>query len=247
MYRIIQISDLHIPSHETGKFDIKIKKQFSLLIDKLTHECADLLVISGDLAYSHGTEGIYSYIHSKLKLLKIPFLIIPGNHDSPMLLRKFFAIKSEDEEQIFFTYKTEYDELIFLDSSDNQISEKQILWLKSKLNASSGRVIIFVHHPVIDTGVKYMDAKNAMKNNIEIENILVASQKNVLVFCGHFHSDTTVVKNNIIQYLCPSNYYQISPVPNFLEVENASTGYRIIELSDESIMSRIRFFTINNE
>src|SRR4030088_1255874 len=87
-----QISDLHIKPPDTlayGKVDTAaaLERCVAALNEFLPQP--DLVVISGDLADTPTAEE-YEYLKRLLEPLKLPFVGIPGNHDSRQMMRAAF-------------------------------------------------------------------------------------------------------------------------------------------------------------
>src|SRR6056297_2479818 len=74
--RICHISDTHIGS--SSHFNVEI---FNAFMDDIRQDDFDILLHSGDLTQSGSAEQYEKGKHF-LKELKIPYVIIPGNHDA---------------------------------------------------------------------------------------------------------------------------------------------------------------------
>ena len=89
---IAQISDLHVkaPGHLAYR-RVDTALALSRCVDELNRFVPriDLVVISGDLADTPSTAE-YDHLKSLLAGLAIPFVAVPGNHDSRGLMRAAF-------------------------------------------------------------------------------------------------------------------------------------------------------------
>src|SRR3546814_6749151 len=88
---IAQISERH--SQEGGK-DTELdqdERHLAVCVQTLNRLAPrpDLVVITGDLT-EHGRKQEYLLLKPLLAELDIPYLLIPGNHDSPAMLREVF-------------------------------------------------------------------------------------------------------------------------------------------------------------
>ncbi|MBK8805761.1 MAG: metallophosphoesterase [Bacteroidales bacterium] len=218
-----------------------IRHNFERLLDHLATQTFDCLVISGDLAFQFGKEDIYEFIRNQLHKFKQQILIMAGNHDSVPLLKTVFKCDSESETELYYSEYIKYDEILFVDTSTNTISNTQLDWIKQKIELNQNRLIIFSHHPVLKSGVNYMDFNHPMKNADDLLSILRNYKNQVYFFCGHFHSDTTTVDKNIIQFLCPSNFYLIDPNANAFQKEQSGAAYRTIEIYSDKIITRVKY------
>ncbi len=96
--KLVHCADLHLdaPFKEYGR-DMyaetrrkDIRSAFSNILERLKDEKADLLLIAGDL-YEHHTlsKRTMDWLHMKLSEVKVPVIIVPGNHD-PYLLNSWY-------------------------------------------------------------------------------------------------------------------------------------------------------------
>src|SRR5258706_7553098 len=90
--RIAQISDLHIRRPGAlayGRVDTAKALERCVAALNEFRPRPDLVVISGDLADTPTAEE-YTYLKRLLAPLQLPFIGIPGNHDSRELMRAAF-------------------------------------------------------------------------------------------------------------------------------------------------------------
>src|ERR1700730_7331854 len=91
--RIAQISDLHIKSPGAlayGRVDTAQALERCVAALNEFRPRPDLVVISGDLADTPTAEE-YEHLKRLLAKLELPFVGIPGNHDSRELMRAAFS------------------------------------------------------------------------------------------------------------------------------------------------------------
>src|ERR1700742_2201052 len=90
--RIAQISDLHIKSPGDlayGRVDTAKALERCIAALNALNLKPDIVVISGDLVDTP-TVGEYDHLKSLLTSLELPFVSIPGNHDSREMMRAAF-------------------------------------------------------------------------------------------------------------------------------------------------------------
>src|ERR1700688_3322452 len=91
---IAQISDLHIKppgSLAYGRVDTASALARCVVALNAFRPKPDLVVISGDLADTPTAEE-YDHLKRVLAPLKLPFVGIPGNHDSRQMMRAAFPV-----------------------------------------------------------------------------------------------------------------------------------------------------------
>src|SRR3954451_23576679 len=86
---LAQISDLHIVQHgETLSRIIDTATHLKKAVARINHLTPqpDAVLITGDLT-NDGTEEQYQHLRELLAPLKVPFYVIPGNHDDREAMR----------------------------------------------------------------------------------------------------------------------------------------------------------------
>ncbi|MFO7869160.1 MAG: metallophosphoesterase [Bacteroidales bacterium] len=234
---IIQISDLHIPEEHEFTHNISIRENFNTLLSHIAAYTYDMIVITGDLAYSTGSESIYSYIYSYLKNISAKTCIIAGNHDDKKLLYNTFTYAIPDK-KLYYSLTKNNHSFIFLDTSQGYIDKQQLLWLKQTLQTLQN-VIIFMHHPPIKSNVEYMDTKYPLQHTAELHKILYAHPYTINVYCGHYHTGKSITSQNLSIHICPSIFYQIDTQSSHFNIEHTNIGFRYITLSNDQPKSEI--------
>jgi predicted MPP superfamily phosphohydrolase len=212
-YHLVVLGDPHLP----GKF--LIEKEAVLRTINTWSE-VKLVVAMGDICQDVGTAKEYAAARQFFSKLTKPLVPVPGNHDfiyedikkpdgkrikggaaerqqKLALFQKTFGIPA-----LYHSKRVENYKLIFLATDDPQsdqltrISQKQLEWLRSKLQRhKQNPTIIFFHGPLDGTLSNYHKHANR-KNYIaqpqdDLQEIL---QKNPQVFlwvCGHMHVPAT--------------------------------------------------------
>src|SRR5258706_4766972 len=170
---IAQISDLHIKPPGVlayGRVDTaRALERCVAGLNAFTPK-PDLVVISGDLADTPTAEE-YEHLKRLLAQLKLPFVGIPGNHDSRDLMRAAFASApyAFSSGPLNQRVKVEGLDLVLLDSSGpgrphGELDAPTLQWLEATLAASPERpALLFLHHPPFKTGITRMDRQFLLK------------------------------------------------------------------------------------
>ena len=210
---IAQISDLHIKSPgELAYGRVDTAKAFEQCVAALNalNPKPDLVVISGDLVDTP-TAGEYDHLKRLLASLKLPFVGIPGNHDSREMMRAAFpeqayAFPSGALNQ--FTQVGELD-LVLLDSSvpgkpHGELEAPTLQWLAETLAASRERpALVVLHHPPFIAGIWHMDRQNLL-NARELETIVRHHPRVQLVAAGHVHRTAFTMFGGTVATICPA-------------------------------------------
>jgi Icc protein len=209
---IAQISDLHIKppgSLAYGRVDTAgaLARCVTTLND--FRPKPDLVVISGDLADTPTAEE-YQYLKRLLDPLALPFVSIPGNHDSREWMRaalpQAYAFPSGPLNQRLEIGSLD---LVLLDSSvpgqpHGELDTATLQWLEAALVSSPDRpALLFLHHPPFKAGIWHMDRQNLL-NASELEPVVRRHPRVQLIATGHIHRATLTMFAGIPTTICPA-------------------------------------------
>src|SRR5262249_50830967 len=124
----------------------------------------DFVVISGDLADTPTAEE-YEHLTRLLAPLKLPFASIPGNHDSPEMVRAAFPAPNYAQLSGPLNQRIEVSgvTLLLLDSSvpgqpHGQLEPLTLEWVDAALTSAPDKpALLFLHHPPFKAGIWHMD------------------------------------------------------------------------------------------
>jgi len=210
---IAQISDLHIKAPGAlayGKVDTAAALQRCVAALNALQPRPDLAVISGDLADTPTVEE-YDHLKRLLAPLEIPFIGIPGNHDSRAMMRAAFP------DQAYATSEGGLNQLrsvggldiVLLDSSvpgkpHGELEPATLQWLEATLAASPERpALLFLHHPPFRTGIDHMDVQD-LSNAGALAPIIRSHPRVQLISAGHVHRATLTQFAGVPATICPA-------------------------------------------
>jgi 3',5'-cyclic-AMP phosphodiesterase len=210
---IAQISDLHIKppgSLAYGRVDTASALERCVAALNAFRPRPDLVVISGDLADTPTAEE-YEHLKRLLARLELPFVGIPGNHDSRELMRVAFP----DADYAFASGPLNQRvavgglDLVLLDSSvagepHGELDAATLQWLAATLASSPDRpALLFLHHPPFATGIWHMDRQN-LPNAGELATVVKHHRRVQLIACGHVHRATLAMFAGVPSTICPA-------------------------------------------
>ena len=236
--RIAQISDAHFSSFEENTSYKFLKKSKELLEDVIfqinTSGPYDFVMLTGDLVNFPKTSELEKFIECSQKLL-YPWYAINGNHDiaidGPLTKKKFFETLSNSNSKVnskqsyyAFTPKKGF-RVICLDSiidykltSNGEISEAQLQWIKKELdNNKNDTIIICTHVPILEP---YSSPNHKMINDYEIKRLLKSFRNPIIVLQGHYHCARIKQDENILYITTPS----LVTYPNAFRVININAN-----------------------
>src|SRR5476649_1882987 len=211
--RIAQISDLHIkPPGQLAYGRVDTARAFERCVAALNEfrPRPDLVVISGDLADTPTAEE-YEHLKRLLASLKLPFVGIPGNHDSREMMRAAFPLAAYAFPSGPLNQRIEIGglDLLLLDSSVHgkpygELEAATLQWLDATLATSPERpALLFLHHPPFTTGIWHMDRQNLL-NASELAPILRRHPRVQLIATGHVHRATLTTFAGVATTICPT-------------------------------------------
>jgi 3',5'-cyclic AMP phosphodiesterase CpdA len=210
---IAQISDLHIKSPGAlayGRVDTaKALERCVAELNQLKPR-PDLVVISGDLVDTPTLEE-YEHLKRLLAQLDLPFVGIPGNHDSREMMRSAFPDQKYARSAGPLNQSAHIGalDLLLLDSSvpgkpHGELDTPTLQWLDETLASSGERpALLFLHHPPFVAGIWHMDRQNLL-NASALAPILRRHPRVQLVAAGHVHRATLTMFAGVAATICPT-------------------------------------------
>jgi 3',5'-cyclic AMP phosphodiesterase CpdA len=210
---IAQISDLHIkPPGALAYGRVDTAKAFERCVAALNEfrPRPDLVVISGDLVDTP-TAVEYDHLQRLLAPLQLPFIGIPGNHDSRELMRTAFPGQSYAAASGALNQTRDVAglQIILLDSSvpgqpHGELEASTLRWLDATLASSPERpALLFLHHPPFHAGIWHMDRQNLL-NAGELAAIVQKHPRVRLIAAGHVHRTTLTSFAGVAATICPA-------------------------------------------
>lgn len=210
---IAQISDLHIKAPGARAYNrVDTAAALSACVAELNRlqPRPELVVISGDLADTPSAEE-YDHLRALLAPLSLPYVIVPGNHDSRELMRDAFpgqhyATTSGPLNQVS---SCDQLDLILLDSSvpgspHGELTDETLAWLDASLAAAPSRpALAFLHHPPFRIGIWHMDRQN-LRNADALAEIVRRHPRLKLIAAGHVHRATLTTFAGVAATICPA-------------------------------------------
>lgn len=229
------LTDIHLGHHFAEKFGVDSKKNLMTVLQDVRLRGITHLAVTGDIAEDEEAPWFFK----TLKEYGFQTYITLGNHDNLQAMELY----NEHVHAGHYYYKAPSEQacLLFCDSREAYLDEEQLCWLVKEIEASTLPILVFLHHPVLDCDNSFMDRKYALKNRETVKSTLLATNKELNLFCGHYHTVDERIDGNIHQYITPSVFYQIQKYSDTLQRDDKPFGYRIIHIGREILTEIISF------
>jgi Icc protein len=240
---IAQVTDMHIGTTDTPYRGIPARQQFVDVLEELAKRPLDLLVLSGDLAAVAGEPEAYAWIKQVLATFPHPYVVMAGNHDHLERLLKAFEVPTSDvvAGMQCFSRTIKDRQLLFLDSSSYRLPLQQLDWLRAQLVGSQDEALLFIHHPPLLCDCRFMDERYRLQNIDEVWPVLVQLPQIKNIFCGHYHTEKTVIKAGKSVHLTPSTIFQIDTQSPYFVMEHTRPGWRMIEWQGSQVHTYVEY------
>lgn len=230
--KIAHITDLHLDEAFPFNDKTSARKRFHKILDDIIKNGITHVVCTGDIGENKGIP----YFFDQLKKMNLSITL--GNHDEFVKICNHYNLGADySSKKIYSSTLKNHLKFIYLDSSSGSIDIKQLAWLKRAL-VTSRPIIIFMHHPVIGLPLK-VDEIGKLKNRKEVIKVLANVPNEIIIYCGHYHMESTLIYKNIKQYISPAVAYQIEKNKDKIAIDTTITGYRIIQIEANKCSSNV--------
>jgi Icc protein len=245
VYRIAQFSDLHLSSQVGGLCKgVDCWQQLRKMLAHLSEESpVDGLVLTGDIAHDESRDT-YERLHDILKQLSIPYFLIPGNHDDPKLMQEVFSEQvSADGTAMCFDWVLRDLAVIGLDthepgSDGGSLSAANLRWFQKQCELNAERsVLVFMHHPPLNTGDVFFDSIGLAERDSFWETIKSYPQVKAIGF-GHLHRPLELNETPWVQG-APSTAFAMKKTMNGWDIRTEDAGYLIWSLSQDEVKTEV--------
>ena len=233
---IAYITDLHLNEDFPNKLGVDFKKNWERIISDIKDRNIHEVVFGGDI----GDKSAHYYFFESLKDFKLEISL--GNHDNYNEVKSFIEnFDISKKTALYYSKNHDHYKCIYLDSSKEIIDKVQMDWLREEL-VTSKMVLLFVHHPILEVNA-LVDKQFALKDRKGVKYELQKINNKVIVFSGHYHFEDITREANIKQYVTAASSYQVEKIPDEIELSTATFGYRIIEITPTSVITKQILFS----
>jgi 3',5'-cyclic AMP phosphodiesterase CpdA len=212
---IAQITDLHIGFEPGNPDEMNRTRLAAVLRDLCTApNRPDIIVASGDLTEA-GDIDDYRTLRELFARCPVPVLPMMGNHDLRETFREVFPEVPTHDGFVQYVVDKGPLRIILLDTLEygrhgGGFCETRARWLEARLAESDRPVVLFLHHPPMQTGIDWMTIHPQEEWAARVEEVVARHAHVVAVLAGHIHRPIVAAWANTRVSVCPSTAPQVA-------------------------------------
>lgn len=218
---VAHISDFHIFSNapETSLVRLDIAEAARKIVADIVSfsPALDAVMFTGDLT-DGGSPDDYALLADILAPIRVPVLVVPGNHDRRPTLRAAFGDRLPFAEGPFLNYAASVGELrvIGLDTLiegrvEGRVDPQTLDWLAARLAESwDGPTCILMHHPPLLSGIHGLDEMSLVEGGEALGRLVRDHNAPLRILSGHIHRPFQGLWNGVFTAVGGSPAFQIA-------------------------------------
>jgi Icc protein len=252
--RIAHLSDFHVankPDRKINGVNPLANLQKAVGAVRAQNPKVDLIILGGDL-FEEGEKASYQLIAEQFKDFQVPIHTVLGNHDQLAAFRKTSLPQRPDDFTGYYSFDHNKLHVVILNTvipgkPSGRLDEQQLLWLSEDLFHSRAKpVLIFMHHPPLDSGVAWLD-KLKLHNAESFWEVVPPYSRNILgVFAGHTHIQTSYLHRGVLVCVAPATSWNFLPRADAARAEfsDEQPGFNLIDVAEQFLRVRAMRFPV---
>ena len=232
LLRVLQVSDCHIPRDpKTPYRGLNADRNLASLLPAMRRWQPDLVLLTGDVS-EDGSAASYGRVSAQLSTVGAPVLALPGNHDDPAVMRRYFPLGPWGRP---YVCEKRNWQLVLLDSTEpdrvaGEFSDAALAELEQcLLNASSRHVLIALHHQPVLVGSLWID-RYALDRADGFWSVVDRFSQVRCVAWGHVHQDFHALRSEVALLGSPSTVANSLPGRETFTLDTGGPAVRWLEL-----------------
>ncbi|UZR99802.1 metallophosphoesterase family protein [Chondrinema litorale] len=234
--KIAYITDLHVDEQFPKDYSVDAHLNWQIILKDVSEKNISKIIYGGDIGELSSNQWFFN------TLKDYDLEVTLGNHDKFSEVKKHYkGAMNLTVPELYYSREEEQYKYIFLDSSTGSISKQQFDWLKKELLASK-KILLFIHHPILSINTE-ADRQFALKGREELKQLLLDSNLEIKIFCGHYHMSDYSIQNNVEQYITPASSVQVVKNDREIIFNGDMFGYRIIDFNSNRVETELVLFS----
>lgn len=232
LLRIIQVSDCHVPQNPATPYrGLSADRNLASLLPAMRHWQPDLILLTGDVS-EDGTAAAYGRVSAHLSTVGAPVLALPGNHDDPAVMRRYFPVGPWRGPH---TEKARNWQLLLLNSTVpgqvyGELDSGNLERIDRLLRESTAtHALVALHHQPVPMNAEWID-RYALQQPAGLLELLDRHPRVRCVTWGHVHQDFEARRGDIFLLGSPSTVANSLPGTEKFALDLTGPACRWLEL-----------------
>lgn len=233
LLRIVQVSDCHVARDpQTAYRGQNADRNLSSLLPAIRRWQPDLLLLTGDVS-EDASAAAYGRVAALLSTAGAPVLALPGNHDDPALMRRYFPLGPWAGPHV---HAGRNWQLILLDSTEpgcihGVFSSSDLEHLERCLAKGADRnTLLALHHQPVAVDSLWID-RYALERPEEFWAVVDRHPQVRCVTWGHVHQDFSAGRGEVTLLGSPSSVANSLPGREAFTLDLGGPACRWLELN----------------
>ena len=233
--RVIQVSDCHVPRDPGTPYrGLSADRNLVSLLPSIRHWQPDLVLLTGDVS-EDGSAAAYGRVSAHLSTVGAPVLALPGNHDEPAVMRRYFPVGPWNGPH---AEKVRNWHLVLLDSTvpgqvAGELGAPALERLDRLLRESTaGHALIALHHHPVPMGADWID-RYPLARPGALLGLLDRHPRVRCVAWGHVHQDFEARRAGMLLLGSPSTVANSLPGTGTFALDLTGPACRWLELGPD--------------
>jgi Icc protein len=230
--RVLQLSDCHVSAGADADYrGQSADRNLASLLPEIRRWQPDLILLTGDVS-EDGSAAAYGRVFAKLNSTGAPVLALPGNHDEPAVMRRYFPQGPWDAPLV---RDAKGWKLVLLNSTvpqevSGRLSAESLERLDLALRQGSSKsALVALHHQPVPVQSPWID-RYPLQNP---EDLFAVLNRHAGVRCitwGHVHQDFQATRGNMHLLGSPSTVANSLPEKESFTLDLGGPAGRWLEL-----------------
>lgn len=234
-FRVIQLSDCHLSADRAADYrGLNADRSIARLLPVIRRWQPDLILLTGDVSEDASTAS-YGRVAALLSSLGAPVAALPGNHDDPRIMSRYFPQGPWDGPLLVDARGWQ---LVLLDSTARGeiggiVTREHLAGLKMRLQKSHAEhVLLALHHQPVPVGSPWID-RYALKHPEWLLALVARDPRVRVITWGHVHQAFSEKRGEISLLGSPSCVANSIPGQEKFTPDAAGPACRWFELGPD--------------
>ncbi len=218
--KFVILTDTHLVPAGRRLYALDPAARLAAAVELINRDHDDLtfVIVTGDLAH-WGEQGAYEALKDRLAALRVPVVLMMGNHDRREAFRAVFHA-GDDDGNGFVQAVRHFDHatVVTLDTLGEgrdvhagRLCPQRLSFLEHALSDAprDKPVLLFQHHPPLELGLPHMDAFKLQDSEAEWQ-VLQRTRMPDFMFFGHIHRPAAGVWRGIPFHIQRATSHQVA-------------------------------------